>query len=197
MAKSPTTLQYLDRAMAKLRELGLLGGKSDPVPVITLLDQISDLDSEKVTAIARTLDQASYFNEVVRDQVSGFRIGERYEGITTAFNSIRDDAKALVDQFEDGKISTMERMQNGWMKMTRGTIAKRFGKIKALYLDVAVETKIKSRASKRSLTPIWISGGYEKFRSSGPSSAQESQNPIGTGQNQSHGSIQYRYGLWW
>ena len=141
MAKSLSTLQYLDRAMGKLRSLGLLGGKSDPVPVITLLDQISDLDEDKVTAIARTLDQASYFNEVVREQVSGFRIGERYEGITTAFNSIRDDAKALVDQFADGKVSTVEKIQNGWMKMTRGTISKRFGKIKDLYLDVAMETK--------------------------------------------------------
>ena len=141
MVKSLSTLQYLDRAMGKLRKLGLLSGKSDPVPVITLLDQISDLDEEKVTAIARTLDQASYFNEVVREQVSGFRVGERYEGITTAFNSIRNDAKALVDQFADGKVSSIEKIQNGWMKMTRGTIAKRFGKIKKLYLDVAIETQ--------------------------------------------------------
>ncbi len=141
MAKSLSTLQYLDRALGKLRKLGLLGGKSDPVPVITLLDQISDLDEDKVTAIARTLDQASYFNEVVREQVSGFRIGERYEGITTAFNSIRDDAKALVNQFGDGKITTMEKVQNAWMKMRRGSIESRFGKIKKLYLDVAMETQ--------------------------------------------------------
>ncbi len=141
MVKSLSTLQYLDRAMGKLRELGLLGGNSDPVPVITLLDQISDLDEEKVAAIARTLDQSSYFNEVVREQVSGFRVSDRYEGITTAFNSIRDDAKALVDQFADGKVSTMEKIQNSWMKMTRGTIASRFGKIKKLYLDVAMETQ--------------------------------------------------------
>ena len=141
MVKSLSTLQYLDRAMGKLRDLGLLGGNSDPVPVITLLDQISDLDEEKVAAIARTLDQSSYFNEVVREQVSGFRVSDRYEGITTAFNSIRNDAKALVDQFADGKVSTMEKIQNSWMKMTRGTIASRFGKIKKLYLDVAVETQ--------------------------------------------------------
>ncbi|MEE9271995.1 MAG: hypothetical protein V3U57_01800 [Robiginitomaculum sp.] len=141
MAQSLSTLQYLDRALGKLRKLGLLGGKSDPVPVITLLDQISDLDQEKVTAIARTLDQASYFNEIVREQVSGFRIGERYEGITTAFNSIRDDAKALVQQFSDGKITTTERIQNGWMKFRRGSIESRFGKIKKLYLDVATETQ--------------------------------------------------------
>lgn len=141
MAKNLSTLQYLDKALGKLRELGLLSGKSDPVPVITLLDQISELDVEKVTAIARTLDQSSYFNEVVREQVSGIRVGERYEGITTAFNSIRDDAKSLVDQYADGKVSSMEKLSNGWMKMTRGTIAKRFDKIKALYLDVAVETQ--------------------------------------------------------
>ncbi len=138
--QSLSALQYLDRAMGRLRKLGLLTGKSDPVPIITLLDQISDLDEEKVTAIARTLDQSSYFNEVVREQVSGIRIGERYEGITTAFNSIRDDAKALVEQYADGKITTMEKISNAWMKMTRGSIAKRFGRIRKLYLDVASET---------------------------------------------------------
>jgi hypothetical protein len=141
MAKALSTLQYLDKALGGLRELGLLKGDSDPVPIITLLDQISDLDEDKVAAIARTLDQASYFNEVVREQVSGIKVGERYEGITTAFNSIRDDSKALVDQYADGKINTMERLSNVWMKMTRGSIAERFEKIKTLYLDVAGETK--------------------------------------------------------
>ena len=141
MAKSLSTLQYLDKALGGLRELGLLKGNSDPVPIITLLNQISDLDPDKVAAIARTLDQASYFNEVVREQVSGIKVAERYEGITTAFNSIRDDSKALVDQYADGKIDTMERISNIWMKMRRGSIASRFGKIKDLYLDVAEETK--------------------------------------------------------
>jgi len=141
MAQSLSTLQYLDKALGGLRELGLLKGESDPVPIITLLDRISDLDQDKVAAIARTLDQASYFNEVVREQVSGITVGERYEGITSAFNSIRDDSKALVDQYADGKINTMERVSNVWMKMTRGSIASRFGKIKTLYLDVAEETK--------------------------------------------------------
>jgi len=141
MAKSLSTLQYLDKALGGLRELGLLKGESDPVPIITLLNQINDIDPDKVTAIARTLDQASYFNEVVREQVSNIKVAERYEGITTAFNSIRDDSKALVDQYADGKINTIERFSNIWMKMTRGSIASRFGKIKELYLDVAMETK--------------------------------------------------------
>ncbi len=141
MAKSLSTLQYLDKALGGLRKLGLLKGDSDPVPIITLLNQISDIDPDKVAAIARTLDQASYFNEVVREQISNIKVAERYEGITTAFNSIRDDSKSLVDQYADGKINTMERFSNIWMKMTRGSIASRFGKIKDLYLDVAMETK--------------------------------------------------------
>lgn len=141
MAKSLSTLQYLDKALGGLRELGLLKGESDPVPIITLLDRISDIDEDKVAAIARTLDQASYFNEVVREQISGVKVAERYEGITSAFNSIRDDSKALVDQYADGRINTMERVSNVWMKFTRGSIASRFGKIKDLYLDVADETK--------------------------------------------------------
>ncbi|MEM9670034.1 MAG: cell surface protein [Pseudomonadota bacterium] len=138
---SPSALQYLDRAMGGLRELGLVPEKSDgTAPIVALLDQISDLAPDKVAAIARTLDQASHFNDIVRENVAGMTVGERYEGITTAFNSIRDDAKSMVDQYADGKISTMERVSNVWMKMTRGDIASRFGKIKDLYLEVQSET---------------------------------------------------------
>ncbi len=139
---SPTALQYLEKAMGGLRELGLVpeGGQSGAAPIVALLEQISALEPDKVAAIARTLDQASVFNDVVREHVSGMTVGERYEGITEAFNSIRDDARSMVDQYSDGKISTMERVSNVWMKMTRGDIASRFGKIKDLYLEVQDET---------------------------------------------------------
>ncbi|MEZ5998071.1 MAG: cell surface protein [Hyphomonas sp.] len=140
---SPTALQYLDRAMGGLKELGLgpkKNAKAGSAPIVALLEQITDLDETRVTAIARTLDQMSLFNDVVREQVAGMTVGERYEGITTAFNSIRDDAKMMVDQYADGKISTMERVSNIWMKMTRGDIASRFGKIKDLYLEVQDES---------------------------------------------------------
>lgn len=137
----PTALQYLDRAMGGLRALGIAQEDNEPAPIIALLNQISDLDEDRVAAIARTLDQASHFNDVVREQVSGMNIGERYEGVTAAFDSIRDDAKSLVDQYADGKTSTLERISNVWMKMTRGDIATRFGKIKSLYLEVAGDTR--------------------------------------------------------
>lgn len=139
---SPTALQYLDRAMGSLRRIGLIpeadGGAA--APIVALLERITDLDPDRVASIARTLDQMGLFNDVVREQVAGITVGERYEGITAAFNSIRDDAKDLVDQYKDGKISTFERVSNIWMKMTRGDIATRFGKIKDLYLEVQDET---------------------------------------------------------
>jgi hypothetical protein len=136
-----TPLQYLDRAMNTLRDLNLVPEKTEETPIVALLNQISDLDAEKTVAIARTLNQASLFNEVVREQVSAMALGERYDEITDAFNSIRDDAREMVDQVEDGKISAWERLQNIWMKVTRGDMSDRFEKIKRVYLDVAKDSK--------------------------------------------------------
>lgn len=137
---SNTTFQYLDRAMSQLRDLGLMPSDVEEAPIVTLLERITDIDETKVVAIARTLSQASVFNEVVREQVSGMKLGERYEDITSAFNSIRDDAKNMVKQVEDGKIDTFERIGNVWMKVTRGDIASRFDTIKSTYLEVASDS---------------------------------------------------------
>ena len=136
-----STLQYLDKAMNQLRDLGLVPETVEEAPVLSLLKRISDIDEEKSIAIARTLSQASVFNDVVREQVSLMKLGERYEEITEAFNSIRDDAKSMVKQVEDGKIDTFERIGNVWMKVTRGDIATRFDKIKVTYLQVAADSR--------------------------------------------------------
>ncbi len=136
-----TALQYLDKAMGELKALGFGSEAGKPAPIVALLNQIADLDADRVTAIARTLSEASHFNDVVRGEVASMSIGERYKEITSAFDSIRDDAKSLVDQYADGKLSTMERIGNVWMKMTRGDIATRFDKIRKTYLDVAGATR--------------------------------------------------------
>jgi hypothetical protein len=136
-----TPLKYLDKAVNGLRDLGLLPAQTDEAPIVALIQQISDLDEEKAVAIARTLNHTTLFNEVVREHIAQMKVGERYEKITEAFNSIRDDAKSMVDQLEDGKISTMEKVQNLWVKVTRGDIPDRFRKIKDTYLDVAADTK--------------------------------------------------------
>ena len=66
-----TSIQYLDKAMLKLRDLGLVPEKTEEAPIVVLLNRVSDLDQDKVVAIARTLSQTSLFNQVVREQVSG------------------------------------------------------------------------------------------------------------------------------
>ena len=154
-----SSLKYLDRAIGQLRDLGLMPEtRTKDDPIVALLNQISDLDEEKVVTIARTLNQASLFNEVVREQISAMELGSRYEEITDSFNGIREDAKSMVDQVEDGKISTWERMQNVWMKATRGDIATRFDKIKKVYLDVADDSRDQIQREHV------ISNAYQDFR---------------------------------
>jgi hypothetical protein len=136
-----TPMQYLDKAMGALRDLGLMPTKMEEAPIVGLLEKISDLSPDKIAVITRTLGQMSVFNEVVREQISQMDIGERYEQITQGFNSIRDDAKRMVDQVEDGKLDMIERAQNVWMKFSRGDIAQRFDAIRDIYLDVARATK--------------------------------------------------------
>ncbi len=136
-----TPMQYLDKAMTRLRDLGLVPEKPEEAPIVALLNRVSDLDNDKVVAIARTLSQASLFNQVVREQVASMKLGERYAQVTDGFNSIRDDAKTMVKQVEDGRIDTFERLANIWQKATRGDIAGRFDKVKKVYLDVVKDSK--------------------------------------------------------
>ncbi len=153
-------MRYLDKAMNSLRDLGLIrdGTTTQDAPIVALLQQISDLDEERVVAITRTLAQASLFNDVVREQVAAMEVGTRYEQIANSFNSIRDDAKALVDQIEDGKLTTWERLTNMWMKFTRGDIADRFDKIRSSYLDVTKDTQDQIRRERTILE------AYQDFR---------------------------------
>ena len=76
MADSP--MKYLDKALNTVRDLGLLPAETDSgnEPIVALLNQITTIDEERVVAIARTLSQASLFNEIVREQVQAVDISE-------------------------------------------------------------------------------------------------------------------------
>jgi flagellar motor protein MotB len=134
-------MQYLDKAAMALRDLGIMPPKAEEAPILGLLQRISDLDEGRITVIARTLSQTGVFNEVVREQTEAVEIGERYRQIAEAFNSIRDDAKAMVDQIADAKIDLWDRVNNMWMKVSRGDIADRFDQIKDIYVDVTRSTR--------------------------------------------------------
>jgi hypothetical protein len=157
MAELPA-LQYLDKALATVRDMGLKVQPSGQDPIVALLEQIADLDKDKVAVIARTLAEGSTFNEIVRNEVSAMKIGERYNEIVESFNSIRDDAKTMVDQLADGRISTFERVNNVWMKVSRGDVSQRFDKIQKTYLAVAADSADQIRREQR------ILAAYQDYR---------------------------------
>lgn len=134
-------MQYLDQATGTLRDLGITPIRPDFTPINALLEKISDLDRDRIAVISRTLGQTEVFNKVVRDQTPAMDIGNRYEDIAKGFNSIRDDAKTMVDQLADGKIDFSERVANIWMKLTRGDVTGGFDKIRAAYLEVTKSAK--------------------------------------------------------
>jgi flagellar motor protein MotB len=138
---APAPMRYLDKALNSLRDLGLMPTKPSESQIVAMIKMISDLDEEKAVAIARTLNNTTVFNEVVREQITAMKVGERYEQIVNAFNSIRDDAYKMVNQLEDGKIDTRERLSNFWMKVTRGDIPNRFEKIKDTYQEVTHDSR--------------------------------------------------------
>lgn len=128
---------YTDRAVQKLKKLGIIVAAQPDAPVMTLLDSISNIDNNRVVAIARTLQQQSGFNAIVRENISGLDIANRQGKIVAAFDSIRTDAQEMVVWLDDGKLDLLERVKNGWMILVRGSIPDRFNKIKQTYLDVA------------------------------------------------------------
>ena len=133
-------MRYLDKAVATLRSLGLAAPEEDNAPAVRLVSQLVDVDEAKVVAIARVLQQSSHFNAIMRDEVTSAKVSDRYTVIIRAFDSIRDDAKRMVEQLSDGKIDLRERAQNLWMSITRGDIPSRFEKIRTTFLDVSKDT---------------------------------------------------------
>ena len=93
-----------------------------------------------MVAIARVLQQSGHFNAVMRDEISSAKVSDRYTEIIRAFDSIRDDASTMVEQVRDGRIDMGERLQNLWMKVTRGDIPSRFEKIRRTFLEVSRES---------------------------------------------------------
>lgn len=128
--------KYLDKAVSVYSSLGLPNEKED-LPVSRLIAKISGFGADQALTISSVLARQGSFNEMARSQIAGMEIAERYEQISENFGSIRSDAKRQLMISERGSITIIDRLQNGWMYMSRGSIPKRFDKIKSLYLAVS------------------------------------------------------------
>ena len=137
----PTGIQqYLDKAVGALKKFGVATAK-EPTELVKMLDEVKHIDEPKILAIAKTIQEMSTFNQLVRDNVESINIGTRYLEITQRFDSIREDSKMLIRQLDDGKFSLPEKAQNLWMRLRRGTPGARFDKIADVYKNVAADTK--------------------------------------------------------
>ena len=150
--------KYLDRATDVLKKFGVDSGQSAPQELISLLESVKHLDEAKVLAIADVIQHMSAFNALVRENVEGVNIGNRYMDITQMFDSVREDSKRLISQLDDGKISGTEKVSNWWMKIRRGTPSDRFEQIVDIYSDVAKDTKDQLKREEA------IMEGYIDFR---------------------------------
>lgn len=129
--------QYLERALDGLRKLGIAFSQpTQQAPVIALLDKVANYDNSRITSIAAVLQQATVFNQTVREQLAGMDISNRYLDITERFTSIREDAAAMASWMDDGRLDTLERLKMAWMNVRRGSIPSRFEDIRRYYLDV-------------------------------------------------------------
>lgn len=138
---SKITNQYLNRALETLKKFGFDNENTAPQELITLLEEVKHIDEAKVLAIADVIQHMSAFNALVRENVEGISVGNRYMDITQMFDSVREDSKRLIAQLDDGKISGTEKVSNWWMKIRRGTPSDRFEKIVDVYSEVAKATK--------------------------------------------------------
>jgi hypothetical protein len=131
--------KYLDNAVQVLDKF-MPGEKQEDSQLAMLLQDVVKVDEPKVLAIAKTLQYMGAFNQLVRDNVGDMTIADRYAGITAMFDSIREDSKKILAQYDDGKIDWKEKLENFWMKLVRGTPHARFEKIVKIYKDVSKDT---------------------------------------------------------
>jgi hypothetical protein len=132
--------KYLDRAVGILERMGVLPDGDTTAELNTLLEEVRHVDEPKVLAIMKTTKYMSAFNAMVRENVANIKVGNRYIEITQLFDSIRDDAKRLIEQLADGKISMVEKFSNLWMWLFRGSPNARFEDILTTYKDVSRDT---------------------------------------------------------
>lgn len=151
-------VKALDNAAQALNRIGLMMKSEAEAPVVAAISQISDLSPDDATAIARTLQQASAFNAMVRSEIGQMTIANRYEAIAGDFNSIRDDAKNMVGYVDDGRVDWKEKASMIWMRVSRGSIPDRFDDIRKTYLTVAKDCKEQIEREKNILF------AYQEFR---------------------------------
>lgn len=131
--------QYLERALGRVK--GLVMPDPESSELVTILEEAAPIDQAKVAAIGEVLRYMGAFNDIVRSEIDGAPSKSRHGDIAASFDSIREEAKTFIEQWEDDEISLGERTRNFLVRMVRGSIPDRFDDIKETYQDVARDTR--------------------------------------------------------
>lgn len=123
-----------------------------------LLQQLEHINSEKVVEISRVLQYSSQFNDIVRTNIAGFNLGDRYSGIAQAFDGIRKDMTKMVGWLDDGPISLSKKVSLRLNNLMKGNISQRFTKIRNLFNESVAETASQIEKEEK------IQEGYAQYR---------------------------------
>ena len=129
--------QVLKRELRPLRHvenaLLILRGAKVPMntttadnPLVKIMSELEPLGETEVVAITRTLAQAQNFNNMISEQVTHIKVGERHLAIAERFNSVREDATNMARAAQTGKQGMRDKAQQWWMNKRRGSIPDRF-----------------------------------------------------------------------
>jgi hypothetical protein len=130
----------LQKAIDKIKDLSLTLTIPAVQPIAKVIERIEDVDQAKAVVIARTLAAMQAFDALVSEKLEGSDYSDRFNVVTTGFNSIIQDSTRQVLQEERGGAGFGDRVGNIYMKLTRGDIADRFVKIEEVYREVITES---------------------------------------------------------
>ncbi len=151
--------QQLQAAIDKIKSLGLASASAKPQAIVQIIDEIKDLDEGSALFVARTLSEQVSFDTLVVEKISGTAIGSEYNEITTAFDSIREDAKAAVQNAASGKEkSIFSKLTSFFKEATEGDIADRFTKIETRFNEITSKLDTQLKGEKA------ILDAYQLFR---------------------------------
>lgn len=134
------SLNYLNSAMKILQDAGVVVKEPESTSIATLLEQVVDLDKDKITAIVQILQRQETFNELVRENISDMEVANRYDIITQAFNDIRSDANREVNWAEKGQNGVGVKVKRWLTSIQRGSISEQYNKVKKIYLEVFTQS---------------------------------------------------------
>jgi hypothetical protein len=136
-------LLHVEAAIQRLHQAGIAPSNISTAekPLVSVMKDLICLGTHEVVAITRTLAQNENMNQLLSERAADVNVSDRHLDIVEAFNSIREDAAAMVKRAQSGKMTLRGKISERFMKMRRGTIHQRFQSIAKIATEVMRDTQ--------------------------------------------------------